>query len=97
MSYRLYILRCSDGSLYTGIATDVGRRLAEHEAGMRGAKYLRGRLPVELVFQCDAGDRSSAQRLEHRIKRMTRSMKEALIAGRMPIDLPAQASGVSSG
>ena len=96
MSYHLYILRCNDGSLYTGIAIDVPRRVAEHESGARGAKYLRGRLPVKLVFQCDAGDRSAAQRLEHRIKRMTRSAKEALIAGRMQIDA-AQASGVSCG
>lgn len=97
MTYQLYILRCNDGSLYTGIATDVRRRLAEHETALRGAKYLRGRLPAELVFQCDAGDRSSAQRLEHRVKRMPRSMKEALIDGRIQFDRDAQASGVSCG
>ena len=97
MSYHLYILRCSDDSLYTGIATDVSRRIAEHESGMRGAKYLRGRLPVELVFQCDVGDRGTALRLEYRVKRMTRATKEALIAGRIPIDPDVQASGVSSG
>lgn len=97
MNYHLYILRCSDGSLYTGIATDVSRRVAEHEAGTRGAKYLRGRLPVELVYQCDAGDRGTALSLEYRVKRMTRPMKEELIAGRIPIQAGLQASGASSG
>ena len=97
MPFRLYILRCSDGSLYTGIATDVERRLVEQHRGARGAKYLRGRLPVELVFECGAGDRGDAQRLELRVKRMSRREKEALIAGEIPIDSLAQASGVSAG
>jgi putative endonuclease len=97
LGYYLYILRCSDDSLYTGIATDVARRVAEHESGTRGAKYLRGRLPVELVFQCDAGDRGAALRLEHQVKRMTRATKEAVIDGRIPIDPEVQASGISSG
>jgi putative endonuclease len=71
--------------------------VVEHESGTRGAKYLRGRLPVELVFQCEAGDRSTALRLEHRVKRMTRAAKEALIAGRVSVDPDFQASGISSG
>lgn len=81
MSYSLYILRCADGSLYTGIALDVVRRLDEHRSGARGAKYLRGRTPVELVFELPAGDRAAAQRLEHRVKRLSRAEKEALIGG----------------
>ena len=81
MSYSLYILRCGDGSLYTGIALDVARRLEEHRQGVRGAKYLRGRTPVELVFQQPAGDRAAAQRLEHRVKSLSRAEKEALIGG----------------
>ena len=81
MSYSLYILRCADGSLYTGIALDVARRLDEHRSGVRGAKYLRGRTPVELVFERPAGDRAAALRLEHRVKRLTRHEKEALIGG----------------
>ena len=60
----LYILRCADGSLYTGIASDVDARLHEHEHGRRGAKYLRGRTPFELVYTQAAGDRSAAQALE---------------------------------
>jgi putative endonuclease len=102
LSYRLYILRCADGSLYTGIALDVARRLEDHRGGKRGAKYLRGRTPVELVFECDAGARGDALRLEHRIKQMSRADKEALIAGAMslgPVGATGlvQASGDSSG
>ena len=97
VQYRLYILRCSDDSLYTGIATDVPRRLAEHRAGIRGAKYLRGRLPIEIVFECEAGSRSEAQRLEHRIKRLSRERKEALIAGEFCLEADCQASGVAAG
>ena len=81
MSYSLYILRCADGSLYTGIALDVARRLEEHRNGVRGAKYLRGRTPVELVFERPAGDRAAALRLEYRVKRLSRTEKEALIGG----------------
>ena len=80
--YTLYILRCADGSLYTGIATDLAARLAEHADGRRGAKYLRGRSPFELVYTAEAGDRSAAQSLEHRIKKLSRADKLALIDGR---------------
>ena len=79
--WHVYILRCADGSFYTGIALDVARRLQEHESGVRGAKYLRGRAPLELVFEQVAGDRAAAQRLEHRVKRLSRIEKEALIGG----------------
>lgn len=75
----MYILRCGDGSLYTGIATDVPRRLAEHEKGLRGAKYLRGRGPFELVFQSEIGNRSLATRTEIIIKGLGREAKEKLI------------------
>ena len=81
VDYSLYILRCADGSLYTGIALDVARRLEEHRNGTRGAKDLRGRTPLELVFEQPAGDRAAAQRLEHRVKRLSRTEKEALIGG----------------
>ena len=102
MSYRLYILRCVDGSLYTGITTDVARRVEEHNSGVRGAKYLRGRTPAELVFETDAGDRADALRLEYRVKQLSRKSKEALVAGELELDLSdkenrLQASGISSG
>lgn len=75
-TWSIYLLRCSDGSLYTGIATDVSRRLAEHEEGARGAKYLRGRGPLELVFHQEIGDRSLASKIEQRVKRLPRECKE---------------------
>lgn len=80
MAYCVYILRCRDGSLYTGSAKDLVRRLAAHRSG-KGAKYTRSRLPVELVYQEAAPDRSAALRREAEIKRLTRPQKLALIAG----------------
>ena len=80
--FSLYIVRCSGGTLYTGIATDVQKRLEEHRAGRRGARYLRGRGPIELVFAEVAGDRVRASQLEYRVKRLRRSEKLALIDGR---------------
>ncbi len=73
------MIRCGDDSLYTGIATDVARRLKEHESGKTGSKYLRGRAPLELVFQLPVGDRSLASKLEHRIKRLPRPEKEKVV------------------
>ena len=80
--FSLYIVRCADGTLYTGIATDVGKRLAEHEASPRGAKYLRGKGPLQIVFSEVVGDRASASQLEYRVKRLSRTQKLALIEGR---------------
>ena len=84
--YSLYIVRCVDGSLYAGIAVDVERRLAEHAGGPKGARFLRGKGPLELVFRQVVGDRSRASRLEYRVKRLGRAAKEALIAGRCSLD-----------
>lgn len=79
--YSVYVLRCADGSLYTGIALDVDRRLRQHAAGRCGAKYLRGRQPFTLVFEAPIGDRSAASKAEHRLKRLSRADKLALIDG----------------
>jgi putative endonuclease len=79
--YSVYIVRCGDGSYYTGIATDVERRIAEHESSPRGAKYLRGRGPLTVVFSKTAGNRSMASRLEFHVKQLDRLGKEALING----------------
>ena len=69
--WSVYIIRCGDGSLYTGIATDVERRFGEHiSQGPKSAKYLRGRLPLELVYRREIGNRSEASKEELRIKRM---------------------------
>lgn len=79
MGYGVYILRCGDGTLYTGCAKDVDKRLAVHQSG-KGAKYTRCRLPVELVYQEPAEDRSAALRREAAIKKLTRTEKLSLIA-----------------
>ena len=81
-SFSVYIVRCADDTLYTGIAADVGRRIAEHESGSRGAKILRGKGPLTLEFAEEVGDRSAASALEYRVKQLSRVQKEALIAGR---------------
>lgn len=77
-AYSVYLVRCRDGSLYTGIATDVARRISEHEDGVKGAKYLRGKGPLKLVFQQEIGDRSLASRIESRVKRLTKAEKTDL-------------------
>ena len=77
--YYVYILRCRDASLYTGITTDVARRVAVHNRG-KGAKYTRSRLPVTLVYQEPQPDKSAALRRELEIKRLTRAEKLQLIA-----------------
>lgn len=77
--WTVYIVRCADGTLYTGTAKDVGARIAEHNAG-RGAKYTRGRVPVTLVYTESVGDRAAAQRREHAIKRLPAGEKRRLIA-----------------
>lgn len=77
----VYVLRCADGSLYTGITTDPARRLAEHNAGAQGARYTRSRRPVQLVYAEPAPDRAHATRREAVLKRLPRRAKLALIAG----------------
>jgi len=74
-AYSVYLVRCRDGSLYTGIAIDVARRISEHEDGAKGAKYLRGRGPLELVYQQEIGDRSLASKIESRVKRLSKVEK----------------------
>ncbi len=78
----VYIVRCRDDSLYTGIATDPARREREHNGELAfGARYTRARRPVRLVYSERADDRTAAARREHRIKSLTRTAKEVLIAG----------------
>lgn len=77
--YTLYILRCADNTLYTGITTDVERRVLEHNASPKGAAYTRGRRPVELVYQQEYPTRSLAQQAESRIKCLSRQEKLRLI------------------
>ena len=93
----LYLVRCRDGSLYTGIATDVERRFAEHQQNSAiSAKYLRGRGPFELVFQKKIGSRSLALRVESKIKKLSKAHKEELTASGYRVDVMIeQFSGVS--
>ena len=79
MAYWVYILRCADDTLYTGITTDLARRIAMHNEGP-GAKYTRGRGPVTLVYREACSDRANASRREAAIKRLSRADKLALIA-----------------
>ena len=78
MGWYLYILHCGDGTLYTGITDDVSRRLAAHRAG-KGAKYTRGRGPLELVYTEELPDKGAALRREIAVKKLTRAGKEKLI------------------
>ena len=78
--WSVYIIRCGDGSLYTGIATDVERRFGEHVSqGPKAAKYLRGRLPLEIVYRKEIGSRSEASKEEMRIKRLGVKRKVGLV------------------
>ena len=77
-TWKLYILRCGDGSLYTGITTDVEKRLEAHRSG-KGAKYTRGRTPLELVYSEECADHSAALKRELEIKNLSREEKLKLI------------------
>lgn len=79
MSWSVYMLRCGDGSLYTGCTTDVARRLKAHQSG-KGAKYTRSHGPVTLAYEERAEDRSAALRREAAIKKLSRAEKEKLIS-----------------
>ena len=74
----LYILRCKDNTLYTGITTDVEKRLEAHRSG-KGAKYTRGRDPLELVYRECCGSHSDALKREAKIKKLSRDAKESLV------------------
>jgi putative endonuclease len=76
----LYMVRCRDGSLYTGISTNVGRRFTEHqEKGDTGSKYLKGKGPLSLVFEKEMGSKSLALKVESKIKKLSKAKKERLV------------------
>ncbi len=82
----LYLIRCKDGSLYTGITTDVKRRVEQHQGSDgKGSKYLRGRAPLELVLKKRIGDRSLALKIEKRVKKMPRVKKEMFAKGEITV------------
>ena len=76
--HHVYVLRCADGTLYTGYTTDVQRRIEEHDSGA-GAKYTRGRTPVELVHVERFESQSAAMSREYEIKQLSRAAKESLV------------------
>lgn len=80
MAWFLYLLECSDGSVYTGIAVDVQARFDKHVSG-EGARYTRSRKPVQVLASFELADRSSASRAEYWVKRLSPSEKRALAAG----------------
>ncbi len=82
MKYFVYILECSDGSLYTGITLDIERRIREHTKGKRGAKYIRGKLPIRLVYSEVFETRSEALKRESEIKSYKKEEKVKLIRTR---------------
>lgn len=77
--YYLYILQCTDGTLYTGITVDLDRRIEEHNSSVLGARYTRSRRPVKLVYSRKFRDRSEASREEARIKVLSRKEKLEMI------------------
>ena len=81
MNWHVYIIRCSDGSLYTGITTDMDRRFKQHASGC-GARYFRGRQPKQLVYLESGHTRSSAGKREAEIKGMTRAGKSLLASSK---------------
>jgi putative endonuclease len=84
--WHVYMVRCADGSVYTGISTDVQRRWKEHQrGGARAARYLRTRKPVDLIFSAMIGERGAALRAEHAIKQLEKQQKEALATGALAL------------
>jgi putative endonuclease len=88
LQWHLYMVRTNQGTLYTGIAQDVSRRFREHqEGGKKAAKYLRGKGPLKLVFQQEIGNRSSALKAEHSLKKLPKLKKENLVKNNERLDL----------
>jgi putative endonuclease len=82
----VYILRCGNGALYTGVTTDVQRRLGEHSGnGRLSARFTRAFGPVELAYSCRVGEKSLAYRVEHRIKRLAREKKDLIVSRNLSI------------
>jgi putative endonuclease len=80
MNYVVYLLKCADGTFYTGVTTNMERRLAEHNEGVKGAKYTKARRPVTVVYQETASSRSEAQKREYVLRHLSRVEKQRLAA-----------------
>ena len=81
-TWHLYLIRTAQNALYTGITTNVAQRLTEHTSGKQGAKYLRSKGPLSLVYETEIGDRAIASKAEYRIKQLAKSQKERIVATR---------------
>jgi putative endonuclease len=81
--WHVYMVRCNDGTLYTGITNDLEKRIKAHNSEKDGARYTRPRRPVSLVYSEQAGSKSEAASLEYRIKKLTRAEKKKLIGDRV--------------
>jgi len=77
--WHMYVVRCADGSLYTGITTDLERRVREHNNGKKGAKYTRSRRPVQLLHSIECDSQSDALKREHAFKKLSKSKKEDIV------------------
>lgn len=93
--WHVYIVRTRDRSLYAGVTTDVVRRVAEHEDGARGARYLRGKAPLELVYAVRIGERGLALQVENRLKKLSKKDKEGLVVDGPDRDALLQRLGVT--
>ena len=80
MNYVVYLLKCADGTFYTGVTTNMERRLAEHNEGVKGAKYTKARRPVTVAYQETAASRSEAQKREYVLRHLSRVEKQQLAA-----------------
>ncbi|RDX37280.1 GIY-YIG nuclease family protein [Kangiella sp. HD9-110m-PIT-SAG07] len=86
-TWHLYILRCKDGTLYTGITNDLKRRFEEHQSNSpRCAKYLRGRQPLTMIYHIDFDSKSLALKAELKVKKLTASQKKLLASGQLVIN-----------
>ncbi|MEC9416051.1 MAG: GIY-YIG nuclease family protein [Pseudomonadota bacterium] len=79
-NWSIYILRCNDNSLYIGITLDIERRMKEHSSSKRGAKYLKGKQPLELIFLQKIGNKGTALKIEYHLKQLTKKKKEILVS-----------------
>jgi len=84
-TWHVYMVCCSDGTLYTGITNDLEKRIEAHNSGKAGARYTRSRRPVTLVYSEQAGSKSEAASLEYRIKKLGRLKKKELVKGQLKI------------
>ena len=89
MTWYVYVARCADGSLYCGIARNVGARIADHEAG-KGARYTRGRGPLAVLLTRRCADHGRALKIEYAFKQLTRVQKEAVVVAPRSLDAIAR-------